>query len=201
MSFSVWQSAESARRATSGKAIIMYMYNFRYKLERYDGPHTRFNCPECHELKTFTRYIDTLTMEYLDSEVGKCDRESSCGYHISPKEFFLRIGIPYKPNIATNIPKPEHTVIKPISLIPNKFFKNSMKAYALNNFVIFLKTLFGKEETRALTEKYLIGTSKYWPGGTVFWQMDKDKQVRTGKVMLYDPENGRRVKQPGNNRI
>ena len=43
-----------------------------------------------------------------------------------------------------------------------------------------------------------MGTSKHWPGATVFWQVDISGRVRTGKVMLYNPENGRRIKEPHN---
>mgnify|MGYP001556516131 CR=1 FL=1 len=46
--------------------------------------------------------------------------------------------------------------------------------------------------------RYHVGTSKHWPGATVFWQVDISGQVRTGKVMLYNPENGRRIKEPHN---
>uniref|UniRef100_UPI0025AFE5A2 DUF6371 domain-containing protein n=1 Tax=Muribaculum intestinale TaxID=1796646 RepID=UPI0025AFE5A2 len=42
------------------------------------------------------------------------------------------------------------------------------------------------------------GTSKLWPGSCVFWQTDIDGNVRTGKVMLYDAETGKRVKEPFN---
>lgn len=46
--------------------------------------------------------------------------------------------------------------------------------------------------------RYHVGTSKHWPGATVFWQVDISGRVRTGKVMLYNPESGRRIKEPHN---
>ena len=45
---------------------------------------------------------------------------------------------------------------------------------------------------------YRVGTSKHWPGSCVFWQTDINGSVRTGKVMLYDADNGKRVKLPFN---
>ena len=45
---------------------------------------------------------------------------------------------------------------------------------------------------------YRVGTSKHWPGSCVFWQTDINGCVRTGKVMLYDADNGKRVKHPFN---
>ena len=53
------------------------------------------------------------------------------------------------------------------------------------------------EESRMrLMEKYNVGTSKKWGGSTVFWQVDVQGRVRTGKIMCYDPETGHRVKEP-----
>ncbi|NMW19903.1 MAG: hypothetical protein HKK66_13000, partial [Chlorobiaceae bacterium] len=45
------------------------------------------------------------------------------------------------------------------------------------------------------TAAYKIGTSKYWQGSCVFWQIDRDGKARAGKVMLYD-DSGSRVKKP-----
>ena len=47
-----------------------------------------------------------------------------------------------------------------------------------------------------LMSEYRVGTSKHWPGSCVFWQIDINGRVRTGKVMLYDAESGKRVKEP-----
>ena len=43
---------------------------------------------------------------------------------------------------------------------------------------------------------YHVGTSYKWGGSTIYWQVDKDDKVRTGKVMLYNPKDGHRVKEP-----
>ena len=60
----------------------------------------------------------------------------------------------------------------------------------------FLSGHFGTTLADQLTCKYFIGTSKYWKGATVFWQLDRGKKIRTGKIMLYDTITGKRVKQP-----
>src|ERR1700733_12575859 len=66
---------------------------YRYTLQHYSGPHSRYKCPECkHRNKTFTRYIDTETGEYLHDDVGRCDREVNCGYHYTPKAYFMQHG-------------------------------------------------------------------------------------------------------------
>jgi hypothetical protein len=49
-----------------------------------------------------------------------------------------------------------------------------------------------------LVSKYHIGTSKHWPGSSVFWQVDERGSIRTGKIMQYSPVTGKRVKEPHN---
>lgn len=56
----------------------------------------------------------------------------------------------------------------------------------------------GSEEQFWLSVFSAKTTSKHWTGGTVFWQVDNQGKVRTGKVMLYYPETGKRVKEPYN---
>ena len=47
-----------------------------------------------------------------------------------------------------------------------------------------------------LMKKYHVGTSRHWQGSTVFWQIDSNGMARTGKIILYNPQAGKRVKQP-----
>lgn len=41
--------------------------------------------------------------------------------------------------------------------------------------------------------RYRIGTSNHWPNATIFWQIDQQQKVHTGKIMLYDYHTGHRV--------
>jgi hypothetical protein len=97
----------------------------------------------------------------------------------------------YKPQLTK--PQP-----KPASFISNEIFKASLKAYEANCFVQYLNELFGVEVASELVKKYFIGSSKHWQGATVFWQIDKHGKVRTGKIMLYNPTTGKRIKEPFN---
>ena len=76
--------------------------------------------------------------------------------------------------------------------------RQSLKLYHTNKLFHFLSFHFGQEATEELMLRYHVGTSKHWPGAMVFWQVDISGRVRTGKVMLYNPENGRRIKEPYN---
>jgi hypothetical protein len=87
---------------------------------------------------------------------------------------------------------------KPVSFIPVEVFKASLKAHETNHFVKFLINLFGVEVASQLVSRYFIATSKHWNGATVFWQIDTQGKIRTGKIMLYSPTTGKRVKEPFN---
>lgn len=164
------------------------MTEHRYILEPYKGLNTRFVCPGCSQRdKTFVRYIDTQTGEYLHTAVGRCNREVNCGYHYTPKQYFEENKhlieaptqyIKQKPNLSSQP--------KTVSFIPLNVFQQSRAAYNENQFVQFLVSLFGTELTTLLIQRYHIGTSKHWQGSTVFWQIDISGKVRTGKIIQYE---------------
>ena len=63
-----------------------------------------------------------------------------------------------------------------------------------NIFVAFLQTLFDSVEVKEAVNKYLISTSKHYPGATIFWQIDDLERVHAGKILQYNLETGKRVK-------
>ena len=166
----------------------------RYKLEPYKGRASRYRCPSCGKPAQFTLYIDTETGEHLSPTVGKCNRVNNCGHHETPKQYFESNGITVKPP-----QRKQATVIKkiPASFIKPEDFKASLnlKAYELNYFVTFLNNHFGTNIAGQLVSKYFIGTSKHWEGANIFWQIDTQGKVRTGKIMLYSPTTGKRGKE------
>ncbi|WP_304471931.1 PG0870-related protein, partial [uncultured Muribaculum sp.] len=62
----------------------------RFMLQPYKGVATRHTCPACHKKRCFSRYIDTEKQILFPDDVGRCDHEQSCGYHLTPKEYFER---------------------------------------------------------------------------------------------------------------
>jgi len=169
--------------------------NNRYILEPYKGPSSRVRCPGCGKPREFARYLDTETGDLLPDHVGRCNRESSCGYHYTPKQYFEATrpigGSSYCPP-ARSKPKPEP--VKPVQCLPLQLVSQTMAGYERNNFVLFLKSLFGQSLTNDLVARYFIGTSKHWQGATIFWQIDAQEFARQAKVMLYNPATGKRVK-------
>ena len=177
------------------------MSEYKYILEPYKGINTRFHCPYCHNRnKTFSLYIDTETGEHLHDSVGRCNRESNCGYHYTPKQYFQDNNISFEvwqPKTYSK-PKAAAPIKKNVSFIPVDTFKESLKSYDENNFIKYLIKLFGNDITSRLISKYFIGTSKHWNGATIFWQIDIQGNIRTGKIMLYSPITGKRIKVPFN---
>lgn len=176
------------------------MSEHRYILEPYKGMNTRYRCPSCQQRdKTFSLYIDTETGEHIHPSVGRCNRESNCGHHYTPKQYFQDNNISFDtPQPKAYKPRPVTPLPKPVSFIPVEVFKASLKAHETNHFVQFLINLFGVEVASQLVSRYFIATSKHWSGATVFWQIDTQGKVRTGKIMLYSPTTGKRVKEPFN---
>ena len=177
------------------------MSTHRFILEPYKGIATRHSCPKCHKKRCFARYIDTEGKIEFPSYVGRCNHEQSCGYHFTPKEYFEKNPTKneaFKKEDAVSYKKREMSKPLPTSYIDENIMRSSQKCYETNNLFLFLTSQFGETSALSLMEKYHVGTSKHWNGATVFWQVDNQSKIRTGKVMLYNPETGKRVKEPYN---
>jgi hypothetical protein len=180
----------------------------RYTLEPYKTIKSRYRCPACGKAHCFSRYIDTHTGEHLADHVGRCNREISCAYHFTPRKFHEQNGMftSARPG-KTTFTRREHkkpfqreTVVKPeqFSCIPKQVFEKSLAGYQGNHFVKYLCSLFGADMAKHLCHRYHIGSSNHWTGATVFWQLDASGKARTGKIMLYNANTGKRVKEPIN---
>ncbi len=168
---------------------------YRYILERYKGKNTRYKCPHCgaNRSKTFVRYIDTYTGLHVADDVGKCDRENNCGYHYTPYQYFKEHGI-----TPDNTTPPQEEVIEkpvPISYIPNDVFKQSLTGYNTNSFIKYLNTLFDADTVTKLIARYFLGSTIRKQGGVIFWQVDAEGNIRTGKIMNFNPDTGKRLKE------
>jgi hypothetical protein len=174
------------------------MAEYRFILEPYTGLKSRYTCPKCKKNKCFSRYIDKQTLEYIASNVGRCNRESSCGYHYTPKQYFAENKyLESSVNSKLQLQKPKAKgQVKSVSVIQYEVFLKSQCCYDKNNFIKFLTSQFGKDVTTGLINRYYIATSKYWLGATVFWQVDTQGNIRGGKIMLYEANTGTRVKKP-----
>ena len=179
------------------------MSEYRFHLQKY-RPGSKTTCPSCGKSRCFVRYIDEQGNICFPENVGKCDRENSCGYHYTPKEYFKDnpdvlemdegngkslLSAPYKQ--ADKTP----SCIVP-SYIPSSYVLRSLSHYSINPLYQYFCHVFGEDETDRLFGMYRIGTSLKWGGSAIFWQIDINGQTRTGKVMYYNAETGHRVKEP-----
>ncbi|ADY51464.1 hypothetical protein Pedsa_0892 [Pseudopedobacter saltans DSM 12145] len=108
---------------------------------------------------------------------------------------FYRIG-DFKDQAKDFVPEPAKEL--PVSLIPKNIFIRSIRHYFHNNFYEWLNRHFAPESCFHAANQYFIGSSKHWNNATVFWQVDCDLSIRSGKIMLYNPETGKRIKEPYN---
>lgn len=93
-------------------------------------------------------------------------------------------------NLDTNY-KPVEYIELPTSYIDNNIYKKSIKSDKPNNFTDWLKTVFP-----TLNIIHPVSTSKHWFGSVTFWYVDINGKIRSGKIMQYNPIDGKRVKDP-----
>ena len=164
----------------------------RFVLERYSGRKSRHECPNCGNKYSFTRFIDVTTGDYLDSSFGRCDRVEKCGYFRPPSGDDIKNSpIMIKPKEAIEGYQEE---VSGISLISTNRVVESLTF--VDNLSKFLLENFDSSKVMQTLVKYKIGESTRWKGSTIFWQIDQEYDARTGKVILYEEETGKRVKKP-----
>ncbi|WP_294081635.1 DUF6371 domain-containing protein [Proteiniphilum sp. UBA5384] len=87
---------------------------------------------------------------------------------------------------------PNYPQINPVEfdLIPNYLVEKSVSCNS--HFVCFLQQHFSEEQINEAINQYSLGATKN--NEVIFWQIDINGKVRTGKIMQYNPETGRRIK-------
>ncbi|MCL2510444.1 MAG: DUF6371 domain-containing protein [Bacteroidales bacterium] len=157
----------------------------------------KHDCPMCKH-KTFVLYIDNDTDKPIHPTVGRCDRENNCGHHYTPKQYYQDNDIRFENKTKyTPLPKFGQVPKAQPSFIDVEVYNKRYGMWGNNNLVMWLYLKLCKEN--GFTEDnifnsinhYYVGTSKN--GGTIFWQVDLQGKIRTGKVILYD-DTGRRRK-------
>lgn len=71
-------------------------------------------------------------------------------------------------------------------------FVQKSASYYKSNFIRFLFDHFSDEQIRNVTENYALGATK--SKEVIFWQIDIQGKVRTGKIMQYNSQTGKRLK-------
>ena len=174
----------------------------RYRLATYREckAHREWNttCPDCGRKGEFSPYIDTVTMEPVDdSQCGRCNRLSNCGYHLPPREM-----------LASPNPLPKRGLAESaMSAAPSlrgraggeaAFYEKMHRAMQQSkpwghHLATWLRTKFPRERVDAVMKRYHVGGTP--DGATLWWQIDEQGRVHTGKAMQYNPLTGHRVKE------
>ncbi len=154
------------------------MTQYKYHLDKTSK---KINCPQCGK-KRFVQYIETETGHYADSQYGRCDRETNCGYSMYPNNNLVLSYDYFAPPPLTT------------SYIEKKVLEKTLTKYDINPLTTYLHNHYNEDEVNITIDKYQVGTSNQFNNSTVFWQMDNTGNIRSGKIMAYDTKTGKRRK-------
>jgi hypothetical protein len=157
--------------------------SYRYSL----AGKKKHTCPNCQK-KTFVKYIDNRTGQYLADHIGKCDRADKCGYWNKPEKDYQRATIP-------DHPKPQPCKKLEVLTVPDHVVKSYAKD-GKDYFSTFLINRYG-EGAKDVLNRYNVRTSDHYSyeWATVFFQTDYTGVTHAGKVILYNPQTCKRVKK------
>ena len=170
----------------------------RYHLQKYAGISSRHTCPACERPRCFTLYIDD-NGNILHPTVGRCDHESSCGYHRTPRQYFhdhpehRHFVIPSERSESRNLLNYRHA--RPDRASPGIILQNLIPPpSAANHLITYLKTMIPSTSIDRIIADYRLASTP--DQAIIFLQIDQDNQCRTGKIMQYNPATGHRIKDP-----
>ena len=170
----------------------------RYHLQKYAGISSRHTCPACERPRCFTLYIDD-NGNILHPTVGRCDHESSCGYHRTPRQYFhdhpehRHFVIPSERSESRNLHHDRHP--RPDRVSPGVIPQNLIPPpSATNHLITYLKTMIPSSAIDRIIADYRLASTP--DQAIIFLQIDQDNQCRTGKIMQYNPATGHRIKDP-----
>ena len=150
-----------------------------YKWQLFKGS-KKCVCPQCGR-RTFVPFVlaaDNATP--AGPEFGRCDRESKCGYFRAPGD--------NRPVVSTTPPPPPAPAIR--------FTDKHVLKPKRSNLYTFAEICLGDLAARWAWQNYFIGADRY--GRVIWWQIDRQGEVRTGKIMAYG-NDGHRLHTPGAN--
>lgn len=173
------------------------MIHKRFQFAPYNS-HSKGTCPQCGQRKRLRRYIDIETGQYLPDHVGVCDRIEKCGYKYTWYDYVRDES--KEDHVFTSKPHKDFKDKKSdkFSTIPAEIFNRSFNNQLNDALSLYLIKRFGQDKVIPILKTYKIGFAKTWGDKpcTVFWQIDINGNVRSGKIMAYEEKNGdiKRVK-------
>ncbi len=152
----------------------MLRSNYPYSLDKSSK---KIICPNCGH-RTFVRYVDNKTGQYLPGETGRCDREAKCRLHNKPLRAYIG-------KYTTPLRRTKRQIGN-IDLIPVSEMQKTLTGYTQNILIQSLLQKFGRQEVNKALTRFYIGTGEgKHQGWTIFWQVDQNGLIRTGHMMKY----------------
>lgn len=169
---------------------------FTYSLQPYKGRATRHICPNCQDPTSFTYYVDAYNQP-ISPLCGKCDHVNHCGYHLTPHQYFMQ-NPDCRPSFVPSVlgpyrnwnRTPQKATICTIPADIAAMHNTSSES----NLTTFLRKVFPNRVVDHLIKTYRLGATTN--GSTIFYQIDTKNQIRSGKIMQYNPQTGHRTKDP-----
>lgn len=156
---------------------------FKYDLEKYNGTKTRHTCPNCGRKNCFTLYVDP-DGNYFGDDIGRCDHIQSCGYDKTPQIDTLQNIIKYI-NVKE---RAEPSFIKDEDVIGDKYG---------GNLYWYFRNLWSEKTVNSVWSKYDVRCiNEPWIRSELFYQIGKNQKYYAGKIINYDYETGKRIKEP-----
>lgn len=158
----------------------------------------KHSCPQCGR-KTFVRYIDNTTGEYLPEQYGRCDHEQSCGYHLNPLKdgHYKRNGdapAPVRLPRRLQAPPKQQPTAAPVA-IPDEVYRPFEAAGTGSGFARNLRYNvpfpFPDTDISKAVQLYRLGavSGDYMAGAVCFPYIDTHGNIRAVQVMQYDETN------------
>lgn len=159
----------------------------------------QMRCPSCRQIG-YKPYIHP-DGQIVAEECGRCDHESSCGYHVTPREYYKdkpNNGEHYNPNY---VPPPPPPAVKIPAIYAQRVYcmrrdapRNPLLRYWLNLIRDVSPgyrdiAMEYEEKLKRVLKQFCVGTL---PGGyTVWWIVDDRGEIRSGKAMKYKADGHR----------
>lgn len=147
-------------------------------------------CPKCAQ-KVFVPFIDERTGAFIDvNRYGRCERVNECNYYFYPEDHFKKPENLKK--ASAPVPTVKNIIIDAPGRLPFSYVIRSLSTLkSQNNFILYLLKLFDENIVNNILNEYYLGETK--KGNVIFWQIDEQNEVRTGKIIPYGTD-GRRLK-------
>ena len=131
----------------------------------------------------------SLDQDQLNHHATNQNYQPTGPHHLDSYPDRHRLKTYREPAVPLFVPQPIQTKMSP-DYISHKYLKRSLSLNS--NFALFLRNHFFDLQIVEAANNYLLGATRQKE--VIFWQIDINGKVRTGKIMQYNPQTGRRVK-------